>query len=344
MMSLAVLFALKTLQGELIEVRQREKPLEIIKQSPLRFPPNKKPYEFEWLTEGYVRARKGTNEPQLRFRVFSQDRKVHSEQAQQTAQLLLRLWTYNFNDLKIDHKPDYAHSCVDVYLCFSGDPGGEQLFDEDPQAKGISSKVNTIYIYDLPSFKQPLEKVREICHEYGHASLPAIGGYDKPEYWANGYLGEKLFMNWLASQPNLTSDQLFGCDPAVLKTWVSKTSTPLITKGATNYPATKYLVGKSADFMNHYIGLMLWMQIVLPPKILSQSMKLMRTYNPKDVPVSLVEAAEGAEPFAFTAPSYLVGKTVWLPFGHLRISGATITARNGGWISITAPKTPVSVY
>ncbi len=344
MTSLAVFFALKSLQSELIEVRQRSSPLEIIKKSPLKFPPNKKSYEFEWLTEGYARAWKSTNEPQLRFRVFSQDRKVHGDLAIQTANLLLRLWSYNYSELKIDHKPDYSRSCVDVYLCFSGQPGGEQLFDDDPQAKGISSKVNTIYIYDLPSLKEPLEKVRELCHEYGHASLPAVGGYDSPEYWANGYLGEKLFMTWLANQPNITAENLFGCEPETLRNWVNKTTTPIIFKGATNYPATKFLAGKSAEFMNHYIGLMLWMQIVLPPKILSQSMKIMRTYNPKDVPAALVEAVEGAEPFTFSVPANLIGRTVWLPFGNLRISGATVTARNGGWISVTAPKTPISVY
>jgi hypothetical protein len=95
MTSLALQFLLTTLQGEITEVRQSEKPLEIAKKSPLRFPPNKKPYEFEWLTEGYVRAWKSTNDPQLRFRTFSQDRKVHSDLAIQTTQLLLKLWTYN---------------------------------------------------------------------------------------------------------------------------------------------------------------------------------------------------------------------------------------------------------
>ena len=344
MIALAVLFALKSLQSELTEVHQRATPLDVVKKSPLKFPPNKKPYEFEWLTEGYARAWKSTNEPQLRFRVFAQDRKVHSDLSIQTTQLLLKLWTYNYSELKIDHKPDYARSCVDVYLCFSGDPGGEQLFDDDPQAKGISSKVNTIYIYDLPSFKEPLEKVRELCHEYGHASLPAIGGYDKPEYWANGYLGEKLFMVWLAKQPNIDSNQLFGCDPDILRKWVSKSCNPLILKGATNYPATKFLTGKSVESMNSYIGLMLWMQKILPANILSQSMKIMRTYNPKDVPTAIVEAVGGSEPFSFTVPEFLVGKKVWLPFGNQKIAGATISSRNGGWVSIVAPKTPISVY
>lgn len=343
MTGLAVLLGLKLIQGELIEVRQNPKPLEIAKQSPLKFPPNNKPYEFEWLTEGYARPWKSTNEAQLRFRIFSQDRKAHSELAMPTAQLLLRLWSYNYTELKIDHKPDYNRSCVDVYLCFAGDPGGEQLFDEDRQAKGISTKVNTIYIYDLPSFKDPLEKLREVCHEYGHASLPAIGGYDNPEYWANGYLGEKFFMTWLAKQPNITADQLYGCEPAVLKNWLEKICNPMIVKAATNFPSATWMTGKTEDHMNRYIGLMLWMQLVMPPQIMAQSMKIIRTYNPKDVPDSLVDASDGVDGFTFTVPSYLVGKKIWLPFGRLKVSGATVTGKSGGWISVTAPKTAITV-
>ena len=343
MTALAVFLYLNSIRDEVVEVRQTATPLEVAKRSPLKFPPANKPYEFEWLTEGYAYAWKSSAEPQLRFRVFSQDRKVHDDLALSTTNLLLKLWKYNFSELKIDHKPDYNRSCVDVYLCFAGDPGGEQLFDNDPQAKGISSKVNTIYIYDLPSFKEPLEKVREVCHEYGHASLPAIGGYDKPEYWANGYLGEKMFMTWLAKQPNLTNEELLGCDPKVLKNYIKSVCDPLIFKGAVNLPSAAWMGGKTEEHMNRYIGLMLWMQMILPPNVCAQSMKIMRTYNPKDVTESLVEACEAVDNLTFSAPSYLVGKKIWLPFGRHRISGATIIAKSGNWIAVTAPKTPITV-
>ncbi len=343
MTTLAALLCFALTHDEFVEVRQSSQPLDVAKRSPLKFPPQNKPYEFEWLTEGYAHAWKSSADPQLRFRVFSQDRKVHDELAPSTTQFLLKLWTYNFNDLKVDHKPDYNRSCVDVYLCFAGEAGGEQLFDSDPQAKGISNKVNTIYIYDLPSFKEPLEKVREICHEYGHASLPAVGGYDKPEYWANGYLGEKVFMTWLSKQSDLSTDSLLGCDPATLKSYVKKVCDPLISKGAQNLPNATWIGGKTPESMNHYIGLMLWMQQILPGHIFAQSMKIMRTFNPKDAPESLVEACDGIETLRFTVPDYLVGKKIWLPFGKRRIIGAPIIGKSGNWVAITAPKSPISV-
>ncbi|MBS1701208.1 MAG: hypothetical protein JST12_06075 [Armatimonadetes bacterium] len=340
---LAALLYLQPFREDLIEVRQRSEPLEVAKLSPLKFPPENKPFAFEWLTEGYGHAWTPTDEYQLRFRVFSQDRKVHDELAPTTARLLLNLWKYNFTELKIDHKPDYNKSCVDVYLCFSGDPGGEQLFDEDSQAKGISTKVNTIYIYDMPSFKEPLEKVREVCHEYGHASLPAVGGYDKPEYWANGYLGENFFMSWLAKQTSINSDLLYGCDPKILRDYVARVCYPMVAKGAMNFPGNSWLAGKSEEHMNRYIGLMLWMQEILPANIVAQSMKLMRSYDPKDVPASIVDACDGIDGLSIKVPSFLVGKKVWLPFGRHTISGAKVLGKSDNWIALYAPKTPIVV-
>ena len=75
----------------------------------------------------------------------------------------------------------------DVWLCRGGQTGGEQW------------KTN-LYLYDIDSPRSSIEWIREIVHEYSHLALPAIGGYDAPEYWANGYLGERLLIRWLIRQ------------------------------------------------------------------------------------------------------------------------------------------------
>ena len=39
----------------------------------------------------------------------------------------------------------------------------------------------------------------KIAHEYSHLALPPLGGdYKEPEAWANGYLGERLLVRWVA--------------------------------------------------------------------------------------------------------------------------------------------------
>ncbi len=77
----------------------------------------------------------------------------------------------------------------DVWLCTGGQSGGEQWRDN-------------IYFYDLDTPRSSIEWIREAVHEYSHLALPAIGGYDAPEYWANGYLGERLLVRWFQRGPD----------------------------------------------------------------------------------------------------------------------------------------------
>lgn len=77
----------------------------------------------------------------------------------------------------------------DVWLCTGGQSGGEQWRDN-------------IYLYDLETPRSSIEWLRETVHEYSHLALPAIGGYEAPEYWANGYLGERLLVRWMERAPD----------------------------------------------------------------------------------------------------------------------------------------------
>lgn len=72
-----------------------------------------------------------------------------------------------------------------VWLSPGGETGGEQW-------------RNNIYLDDLDAPRSSIEWIREIVHEYSHLALPPIGGYNAPEYWASGYLGERLIVRWMA--------------------------------------------------------------------------------------------------------------------------------------------------
>ena len=75
-----------------------------------------------------------------------------------------------------------------VWLCAGGHSGGEQWRDN-------------LYLYDVQAPRSSIEWLREVVHEYSHLALPAVGGYQAPEYWANGYLGERLLVRWLQRDP-----------------------------------------------------------------------------------------------------------------------------------------------
>ena len=74
---------------------------------------------------------------------------------------------------------------VHVWLCTDGHAGAEQW-------------QNHLYFYAIDTPRQPSEWIRQLCHEYGHLVIPGIGPFDAPEEWANGLIGERLFMKWLA--------------------------------------------------------------------------------------------------------------------------------------------------
>lgn len=326
------------------EARVRLTPLETPKKSPQKFPPNQTPYEFLWLTEGFTKPYPAVPEPQLRFRIFSQLEITHTGTSPAVAALLLRLWRFNYEEMIMDHKPDYRR-LVDVYLCEGGEPGGEHMFTEDLEApKGQSSKANTIYIYELPTFVEPLEKLREIAHEYGHATLAAVGGYKAPEYWANGFLGEKLFLCRLAQEAG-EQDWMMGTKVSDLKNWIEKECKPLSTSAAQASPFTA-LKGNDEPAMDRYIGLMLWLQIVLPPKLVGRAMKFQSSSDATTVPKNVVDAIEGAGPFTFTVPDHLRQKTIWLPFGNFTLKGAKVLTKKSGWVQVqpTADKITATQY
>ncbi|RYG45458.1 hypothetical protein EON79_12600, partial [bacterium] len=130
------------------------------KLSPRTFgtPPRK--LEFDWLTAGFVEGLEDKEQRDLRFRVYSQSRQATNDPSMGVMRMLLRLWSTVRYEYGLDHASGFNGGLVDVYICDEGKPGGEQRFDVDDQQRP-PAKVNTIYIYDVASFTDPLEMARE---------------------------------------------------------------------------------------------------------------------------------------------------------------------------------------
>lgn len=130
----------------------------------------------------------------------------------------------------------------DVWLMRSGKAGGEQW-------------QRNLYFYDLDAPRSSIEWIREIVHEYSHLALPAIGGYKDPEYWAGGYLGERLIVRWLQRRTD---------GPAlVTKLWgdfsgAANFDRLLIAPALALYqkvgPSPRWLARTDADGMRYLIG------------------------------------------------------------------------------------------
>ena len=105
---------------------------------------------------------------------------------------LLRLLAVTLQS-KTGWQAEGSDTPFDVWLCRAGKAGGEQF-------------GRSIYFDDLDAPRSSIEWIREVAHEFSHLALPAIGGYKSPEYWASGYMGERLLVRWLQRDPHGTAD------------------------------------------------------------------------------------------------------------------------------------------
>jgi hypothetical protein len=314
--------------------------------SPVKVSPQHK-WEFEWLAAGYgTQAIAVETPPELRFRVFNQQRKEGNDPAPFVARMALRMWDWNVRRLKLDHALVYNRGVIDFYLCFGGQAGGEQMFDEEIE-NGFARKVNTIYIYRIDSFTDPVEMAREIAHEYGHATLPPMGGFESPEEWGNGYLGERLYLRWMRDElasKRLGPEDAMEASAPQLDAWVKKNVDPLWRTVAGNGPDLAQLAGKGQKAMDAYLGLTLWAETILPRAAFARSIKLTGSVKATDYLDGIELAIKDGPKCTLNIPATYKGKPVWVPLPTgSKLSGAAVKAKRGNWAKVVPAGTSVAI-
>jgi len=301
--------------------------------------------EFYYHTDAYANVHPESKLGDLRFRVFSQSPMRNQTLGKNVAFELLVLWRMVREHLNLDHKLIYEEGVVDVYLCEGGEPGGEQAFEPIPGS--VDAEANSIYVYDVAHFDDRMEQAREIAHEYGHAVLPPVGGFDGAkgaEYWANGNLGEKLFLRWGRDgiAHNTQKEVGFMLTPIVLLDyWVKTHVDPLVKAAAVRPPDSPLLSGTNRAAFDAYQGVVLWCDSIMPPKMFGRSMTLIGSEKAQDYVGSAVQAAEEAT-YSPKIPSYLkeaknregvlTPVSVWIPVGKGTVTGKfTVLDKKLGW-------------
>ena len=191
----------------------------------------------------------------LRFRVYAPNA-GSLPLARRAARLLLLLHGENRERLGYEHPKTLP--VIDVWLSgqagagLSSDIGGEQFGSQ-------------IYIYRIFAERSPAEWAREIAHEYGHFALPGVTGFTEPEAWANGVLGERLFLLWLQEdleRPRLQPADIPFVTPPELAAYCEKQCAPLIRRIAQYGPDTKAMARRDAADMEAFVGLALYCDTV----------------------------------------------------------------------------------
>jgi len=182
--------------------------------------------------------------------------------AKRIGRLLLLLFGENRERLRFDHPLSAA--TVNVWLTRqvapgrAADVGGEQTRSD-------------IYLYSIYAERKPIEWAREVAHEYGHFALPGVSGYTAPEEWANGVLGERLFLKWL--QDDLRAGRLRPEDvpfvtPDQLDEYITRQVTPPLRRIAHDGVDARQMGRHDAAGMDYYTGFVLYLDSVYSSKAL----------------------------------------------------------------------------
>lgn len=137
---------------------------------------------------------------------------------------------------------------VHVWMTRSGEAGGEQI-------------RNNLYFYGLFDDRTGLEWVREIAHEYGHYLLPGASGYSQPESWANGVLGERLFIKWILEDlqaGTAGSDALPFGTRAELEEYRARQIAPLLARMQVDGPDSASLAATDRTAFDNFTALLLY--------------------------------------------------------------------------------------
>lgn len=185
--------------------------------------------------------------------------------AERVARLLLLCYDEAHRRIRYDHPTDTPS--VDVWLTrgrgpgLSPDVGGEQFKDQ-------------IYIYDIFAERAAGEWARETCHEYGHFALPGVSGFKSPEEWANGELGQRLFLKWIWQDVHagtLQQSDVPFVDGAQLDEYADRQILPLLRRIAREGMDPHAIVRTDAAGMDYYTGLALYVDSVYGSNALLQA-------------------------------------------------------------------------
>ena len=288
-------------------------------------------WEFPYFAEGVTGSALSTLAPRTRFKVFAQSAKSRSLLAPAT-RTFTRIWDECVTRLNIDHPARYG-LMVHVFICDGGKAGGEQMFVRSRSRRDDFASYNAIYLYHAEGLSNSMEAVREIAHEYGHAVLPPIGGFKQPEDWANGSLGERLFIRYLSRSTLAEADDIFGLDRAALKSWLTVHADPLAASIARRRIDQTTLAGLGPAATNEYLGLMLLVDDLFPD-LVGRALKLSGGQTAIDALKGAIEAVNEQKGWVIDVPAHY-GNEIWIPIaGKCDWTGAAQVQSLGAWTKV----------
>lgn len=210
-----------------------------------------------------------------RFEIFYQ-KKEDEAFARQVGSVMARLHWLGLDYLGVTA----GQGGASVWLTHTGKPGGEE-------ADG------SLWLHAINEPRAPAEWVRELAHEYAHAVLPTLGPYSQPERWANGYLGERLFLKWMLHdnpQGDVWTEPIDGA------AYVANQVAPLRELFLNEGPESPRAALTDADGMHFLIGQFMLLEWAHGPVLLKEVLRRIGSPSPKGLPVILAASIRALQP------------------------------------------------
>jgi hypothetical protein len=173
---------------------------------------------------------------------------------------------------------------INVWLARHGEPGGEEY-------------LKNIYLFAIDQARPAAEWVRELAHEYSHIFLPPVGEYTQPEKWANGYLGERLFLKWLLHDNPAAGVWSEPIDGAA---YVANEVIPIRNAFLNAGPGAPVAAQRDDAGMKHFIGQVLAVEAAHGPQLLRPMLQKYLTRRPEALGSYLGAAIGELKPLQFT--------------------------------------------
>jgi hypothetical protein len=154
------------------------------------------------------------------------------------------------------------------------DGGPLEVWLMEGKETGAEQRRSEVILFGIDQERTPLAWVREICHEFGHYSLPPIGPFTEPEPWANGLIGEYLYADWLREHHDHGLVP-WGGEMVDLREFLNRSGGTLVQGFYAGVPDGNRLTDTGMAGVNHALGLALYTNLVLGPAGFARATALM---------------------------------------------------------------------
>lgn len=168
---------------------------------------------------------------------------------------------------------------------------------------GAESYQDSLYFYDIARDRPAVEWARQAAHEMGHLILPQIGRFSRPEAFASGFLGERLFLQYLALEAGLVAGEawpapaaqqalagLWAGDKLAVQEYIVANCRTSLDYWAAAGPDAPLATGTAEDGMQYFIGFIMWVQAAYGTEALQATLKGATGTAPADFRVAFQTA------------------------------------------------------